>query len=185
MTAKSAGYATVTCDRTLPFPNDSRAPARSAHKGPLPPANSFWTFPRSRSPRPSPAGKWELDNVASSRPLGRPATGFRCCASFSPFPNRLESALTTKIRFISQPSSGFATFSPRRRKRARDRAAPPSPRKGIGKRQFHPHPAMPPSPPGEGMGEGEPSAPSGGYVGVAHPTVFSVRDVSAWVEALV
>ncbi|MDB6031955.1 MAG: hypothetical protein JWM16_2293 [Verrucomicrobiales bacterium] len=50
ITAKSVGYATVTCNGTLPFPNDSRAPARSARKGPLPPANSFWPFPRARSP---------------------------------------------------------------------------------------------------------------------------------------
>jgi hypothetical protein len=76
-----------------PFPNDSRAPARSAHKGPLPPANSFWRWlprahsvglaaftkgksfspfprapnPRSRSPRPSPQGKVGQGNSALIR----------------------------------------------------------------------------------------------------------------------
>src|SRR4051794_16170684 len=32
-----------------PAPVDSRAPAHSAPKGPLPLANSFWTFPTPRS----------------------------------------------------------------------------------------------------------------------------------------
>jgi hypothetical protein len=95
-------------------------------------------------------------SVASSRPLGRPSTGLRWCESFSPLPKRLESGLTTKIRF----------------------------------NPHDPHPALPPSPvpTGEGLGsatfspgrrkpgEGEPSAASGGYVGVANTTVSSVSE---------